>query len=57
MLFEYYVSVSPKQFLKINIVDIYTLFEGNKDAGKQNYQFLVFEVVGSQQWRISFDKV
>ena len=42
---------------KINIIDIYTPFEVDKAAGKQNFQFLVSEVVNSQQWRISFDKV
>ena len=45
---------------KNNIMDINTPFEGDKGdkaAGKQNFQFLVFEVVDSQQWRISFDKV
>ena len=33
---------------KINIVDIYTLFEGDKASSKQNFQFLVFEVVDFQ---------
>ena len=42
---------------KINTVDIYTPFEGDKAAGKKNFQFLVFEVVDSQQWSISFDKM
>ena len=36
---------------------MHTPFEGNKAAGKQNFQVLVFEVVDSQQWKISFDKV
>ena len=49
---------------KNNIMDIYTPYEVNKAAGKQNFQFLVSKVVDSQQWRISpsnggsvFDKV
>ena len=29
-------------------MDIYTPFEVNKAAGKQNFQLLVFEVVDSQ---------
>ena len=37
----------------MNIVDIYTLFEVSKAAGKQNFQLLVSEVGDSQQWRIS----
>ena len=38
---------------KMNIVDIYTLYWGNKAAGKQISQLLASEVGDSQQWRIS----
>ena len=37
----------------MNIVHIYTLYGGNKAAGKQILQSLVSKVVDSQQWRIS----
>ena len=37
----------------MDIVDIYTLFEVGKVAGKQNFQLLFTEVGDSQQWRIS----
>ena len=37
----------------MNIVDIYTLYGGDKATGKQIFQLLVCEVVDSQQWRIS----
>ena len=37
----------------MDIVDIYTLFEVGKAAGKHDFQLLVSKVVDSQQWRIS----
>ena len=51
------MDVCLQNSFKNNIMDIYTPFEGDTAAGKQNFWFLVFEVVNSQQWRISFDKV
>ena len=47
------MSLCSKNCFTINIVDLYTLFEGDKAAGKQNFQFLISEVVDSQQRRIS----
>ena len=38
---------------KNNIMDIYTPFEVDKAAGKQNFQSLVSDLVDSQQLRIS----
>ena len=38
---------------KMNIVNIYTLYWGNKAGGKQVFQLLASKVGDSQQWRIS----
>ena len=43
-----------KNSFKMNIVDIYTLFEVGKAAGKHNFQLLFSQAGDSQQWRISF---
>ena len=37
----------------MNIVDIYTLYGGDKTAGKHIFQLLVSEMVDSQEWMIS----
>ena len=50
------MSLCSKNCFKVKFVDLYTLFEGNKAAGKQTFQFLISEVVDSEQWRISFCK-
>ena len=47
------MSLCSKNCLKIKFMDLYTLFEGDKAAGKQIFQLLVPEVVDSQQWRFS----